>query len=253
MIKPNATVGDQPVPTDPARRRRRSPRVNPQQPPLPLADPLSALSSPLSAVRDLPGLDDVAERYPDRKVSVSARHKPLEIYSGKPNQQGSFALDSQEFFLVISQFFREALPLRIIILMIACQRAGGQIELTQEEMGTVLDITRPKINEALKEIMEHGILFKKAPGVYQFNPPYSYRVAEFIPATDGQPAQMIRVEQADRISEIRGDAGLPDRVRFPSLDAMRTAIEELRKERAAERAARAAKRKAAEKDKGKAI
>ncbi|MDX2606544.1 hypothetical protein PV379_24370 [Streptomyces caniscabiei] len=27
----------------------------------------------------------------------------------------------------IAQFFREALPLRLILLMIACQKAGGQI------------------------------------------------------------------------------------------------------------------------------
>ncbi|MFE2350373.1 hypothetical protein [Kitasatospora cineracea] len=226
------------MPTNPARRRRSSPGTTSVQPPLPLADPLSALSSPLTPVRDLEGLDELAERYPDRKVSVSARHKPLEIYSGKADQQGSFSLDSQEFFLVIAQFFREALPLRIIILMIACQRAGGQVELTQEEMGTVLDITRPKINDALQEIMEHGIVYKVRPGVYQFNPPYSYRVAEFVPATGEQPAQMIRVEQADRISEIRSNTALPERVRFPSLEAMRTAIEELRRARAEERAAR---------------
>ncbi|MEU8928192.1 hypothetical protein AB0D10_46135 [Kitasatospora sp. NPDC048545] len=226
------------MPTEPARRRRPTPRANPQPPQLPLADPLSAFGSPLAPVPHAPGLDDLAERYPDRKVSVSARQKPLEIYSGQPNQQGSFSLDSQEFFLVIAQYFREALPLRIIILMIACQRAGGLVELTQEEMGTVLDITRPKINDALQEIMEHGIVYKKRPGVYQFNPPYSYRVAEFIPATEDQSAKVIRVEQADRISEIRGNTGLPDRVRFPSLDAMRTAIEELRKTRAEERAAR---------------
>ncbi|MFE9427717.1 hypothetical protein ACFYNO_32660 [Kitasatospora sp. NPDC006697] len=234
------------MPTEPT-RRRSSPRANPQQPPLPLADPVSAFSSPLAPVPSVSGLDDLAERYPDRKVSVSARQRPLEIYSGKPNQQGSFSLDSQEFFLVIAQFFREALPLRIIILMIACQRAGGRIELTQEEMGTVLDITRPKINDALQEIMEHGIVYKVKPGLYQFNPPYSYRVAEFVPASEGQPAKVIRVEQADRISEIRGNTGLPDRVRFPSLEAMRTAIEELRRARAEERAAR----RKARQDKGR--
>ncbi|MFF3335364.1 hypothetical protein ACFYWX_38480 [Streptomyces sp. NPDC002888] len=53
---------------------------------------------------------------------------------------------------------REALPLRLILLMIACQRAGGRIHLSQEEMAHVLNVARTKANEALGEIMSHGIV-----------------------------------------------------------------------------------------------
>ncbi|MFD5065905.1 hypothetical protein ACFWNO_47530, partial [Streptomyces sp. NPDC058394] len=107
----------------------------------------------------------------------------------------AFSMDSLEFFFLIAQYFREALPLRLILLMIACQKAGGQIRLTQEEMSTVLDVHRGKINEALGEVMSHGIVFKVCRGVYQFNPPYSYRVAEFIPGTELVEAEYVQVDQ----------------------------------------------------------
>ncbi|XIG72342.1 hypothetical protein C1N81_00585 (plasmid) [Streptomyces sp. SGAir0957] len=75
-------------------------------------------------------------------------------------------------------------------------------------------------------------------GVYQFNPPYSYRVAEFIPGTEDADHEWVQVNQDQRIAEIRKDESLPELVRFPSLDRMRTEIEKVRKERAGQRAAR---------------
>lgn len=107
-------------------------------------------------------------------------------------------------------------------------------------MATVLDVPRAKTNEALQEVMSHGIVFKVRRGVYQFNPPYSYRVAEFIPGTELVEAEYVQVDQEKTIAKIRRDEGLPDLVRFPSLEHMREAIEELRKKRAEERAARRA-------------
>ncbi|MBZ2410825.1 hypothetical protein HX747_30865 [Streptomyces sp. L06] len=50
--------------------------------------------------------------------------------------------------------------------------------------------------------------------------------------------QYVQVEQHEAIRKIRKDETLPDLVRFPSLEHMREAIEELRRERAAKREAR---------------
>jgi hypothetical protein len=144
-------------------------------------------------------------------------------------------MDSLEFFFQIAQYFREALPLRMIFLLIACQRAGGRIHLTQEEMADVLDVTRQKVCEVLVELMEFGIVYRVKRGVYQFNPPFSYRVAEFIPATDGTEPQYIKVEQHEVIELIRGDKGLAEHVRFPNLDAMRAEVERVRAVRAEKR------------------
>jgi hypothetical protein len=199
-----------------------------------LSDPADAWDRPLRPVKDL---DDVARRYPGRKLSLESERRPLEFY-GRPDQPNAFSMDSLEFFLVIAQFFREALPLRMILLLIACQRAGGRIHLTQEEMATVLDVSRTKANEGLGEIMFHGIVFKVKRGVYQFNPPYSYRVAEFIPGTETTPAEYVKVDQHTTIAEIRSDQSLPELVRFPSLEKMREEINKLREERAKERALR---------------
>lgn len=182
-------------------------------------------------------LDDVARQYPGRKLSLGEQRKPMEFY-GTPEQPNAFSMDSLEFFLVIAQFFREALPLRLILLMIACQKAGGRIPLTQGEMATVLDVARTKVTEALGEVMSHGIVFRVKRGVYQFNPPYSYRVAEFIPGTETMEPEYIKVEQHVTLKEIRADQSLPELVRFPSLERMRQEIERLRKERADERARR---------------
>ncbi|WP_234043379.1 hypothetical protein [Streptomyces marianii] len=209
-----------------------------QQPPF--DDAIQAWGRPLSPVRDL---DDVARRYPGRRLTLEGERAPLEFYS-RPGEPNAFSMDSLEFFFLIAQYFREALPLRMILLLIACQRAGGRIHLTQDEMATVLDVSRTKATETLQVIMSHGIVFKVKRGCYQFNPPFSYRVAEFIPGTEtaGGKPEYRRVEQYETISEIRKDATLPELVRFPSLEHMRRAIEELREERAAQRAARRAVR-----------
>lgn len=225
-------------------RRRTSARGAPQ-PKLPLNDPADAWDRPLHPVKKL---DDVARAYPGRKLTLDSERKPLEFY-GPPDQPNAFSMDSLEFFLVITQFFREALPLRLILLMIACQRAGGRIHLTQEEMAHVLDVARTKVNEALREIMSHGIVFRVKRGVYQFNPPYSYRVAEFIPGTETMEPEYVRVDQHVTISKIRSDESLPDLVRFPSLEQMRREIERLREEWAKMRAERRRKR-AQQKEKG---
>ncbi|HBF80546.1 MAG TPA: hypothetical protein DD420_11655 [Streptomyces sp.] len=216
-------------------RRRTSPRGAPQ-PKLPLRDPSDAWNQPLRPVKDL---DDVARAYPGRKLTLDSERKPLEFY-GPPEEPNAFSMDSLEFFLVIAQFFREALPLRLILLMIACQKAGGRIPLTQDEMAHVLDVARTKVNEALQEVMGHGIVFRVKRGVYQFNPPYSYRVAEFIPGTETMEARYVRVDQHETIAKIRSDEALPDLVRFPSLERMRQEIEQMREERAKIRAARRA-------------
>ncbi|MFH0246547.1 hypothetical protein ACGRHY_29925 [Streptomyces sp. HK10] len=218
-------------------RRRPAPKRVPR-PELPVDDAIDAWGQPLAPVKDL---DSVARRYPDRKLTLESERKPLEFY-GAPERPNAFSMDSLEFFFLIAQYFREALPLRLILLMIACQKAGGRIHLTQEEMATVLDVHRGKINEALQEVMQHGIVFKVKRGVYQFNPPYSYRVAEFIPGTETAGGEYVRIPQHTTISEIRNDASLPELVRYPSLEDMRRAIEELRHKRAQERAARRLKR-----------
>ena len=218
--------------TEPQRRRPSAKEAS--QPKLPLDDPADAWNRPLRPVKDL---EDVARQYPGRKLSLGEKRKPMEFY-GTEEQPNAFSMDSLEFFLVIAQFFREALPLRLILLMIACQKAGGRIPLTQDEMATVLDVSRTKVNEALGEIMSHGIVFRVKRGVYQFNPPYSYRVAEFIPGTETMEPEYIKVDQHVTLNQIRADQSLPELVRFPSLEKMRQEIERLRKERADERTRR---------------
>ncbi|MFC7934378.1 hypothetical protein [Streptomyces cinereoruber] len=215
-------------------RRRPSPKRAPRRPELSPDDEIQAWSQPVRPAEDL---DALARRYPQRRVSLSGERVPLEVYD-TPERPKAFSMDSLEFFFVIAQYFREALPLRLILLLIACQGAGGQIRLTQGEMATVLDVHLSKLNETLNEVMDHGIVFKVRRGLYQFNPPYSYRVAEFIPGTELVEAQYVRVEQDKTLAKIRKDESLPDLVRFPSLEHMREAIEELRKQRSEERAAR---------------
>ncbi|MEU3774316.1 hypothetical protein AB0F11_14145 [Streptomyces sp. NPDC032472] len=223
------------VSAESARRRRQpSPAAGFETP---HDDAMAAWSQPIAPVPELPDLDFVARQYPDRKLTLDSRRAPLEFY-GRPGEPNAFSLDSLEFFFLIAQYFREALPLRLILLLIACQRAGGRIHLTQEEMATVLDVHRVKAAETLREVMGHGIVFKVQRGVYQFNPPYSYRVAEFIPGTETIEAEYVKVPQGKTIASIRANKDLPDLVRFPSLEHMRQAIEELRKQRAEERAQR---------------
>ncbi|MDX2815725.1 hypothetical protein PV410_24680 [Streptomyces sp. PA03-5A] len=196
---------------------------------------MSAFAQPLAPVRDL---DEVARRYPARKLSLDRKREPLEFYGSGDSRAGGFSMDSLEFFFLISQFYREALPLRIILLLIACQRAGGRVHLTQDEMATVLDVARTKINDSLREIMSHGICYRVKRGVYQLNPPYSYRLGEYIPGTETTGVEYRRVDQHETIAGIRADLTLPELVRYPSLDHMRQAIEELRRDRARKRAER---------------
>ncbi|MEU6278190.1 hypothetical protein ABZ871_38220 [Streptomyces populi] len=218
----------------PAALQRKSAELAP-------SDPLAIFDTTLTPVRSL---DDLAQQFPDRDLSLSRRRAPLEMYSSEENPN-AFALDSLEFFLVISQHFREALPLRLIFLRIACQRAGGRIELTQDEMAKVLDISRQAVNEALQEIMTHGIVYKRSRGVYQFNPPHSYRTGELVRTMDGG-TKYVRVEQDEVLNEVRKDTSLPDLVRFPSLDHLRRAVEEMRAEPAERRTERKKARQAAE-------
>ncbi|MEE1735228.1 hypothetical protein [Streptomyces sp. BE147] len=214
-------------------RRRPGPKPVPRPTSPPLDEEIQAWGKPARRA----DLDSVARRYPGRQLSLGSERKPMEFYDTAERPK-AFSMDSLEFFFLIAQYFREALPLRLILLMIACQKAGGLIRLTQDEMSTVLDVHRGKLNEALQEIMSHGIVFKVRRGVYQFNPPYSYRVAEFIPGTETVEADYVQVDQDKTLAKIRKDESLPDLVRFPSLEHMRQEIEELRKERAEERAAR---------------
>ncbi|MFF3335363.1 hypothetical protein ACFYWX_38475 [Streptomyces sp. NPDC002888] len=86
-------------------------------------------------------------------------------------------------------------------------------------------------------------------GVYQFNPPCFYRVAESIPSTETVQAEYLRVDQYETIAEIRADESLPDLVRVPSLERMRQEIERMREEGANMRAERCQER-AARKEKG---
>ncbi|MFC8201762.1 hypothetical protein ACFUTV_41250 [Streptomyces sp. NPDC057298] len=234
ILLPSKISGVESSLVSPEPQRRRPAPKRGLRPQLPLDDAIQAWSSPVRPVEDL---DSLARRYPGRKVSLSSERKPMEFYD-TPERPKAFSMDSLEFFFLIAQYFREALPLRVILLMIACQKAGGQIRLTQEEMSTVLDVHRGKVNEALGEVMSHGIVFKVRRGVYQFNPPYSYRVAEFIPGTELVEAEYRQVDQNKTIAKIRQDESLPQLVRFPSLEHMREAIEELRQKRAQERAAR---------------
>lgn len=206
------------------------------QPALPIEDPASGWGRRPRRPQ-VEDLDELAAAYPDRDIAVGPQKQRLEFFSSAA-QPDAFSMDSLEFFLVLVQYFREALPLRVILLLIACQRAGGRIPLTQEEMATVLDVPRRRVNETLAEITDHGIVHKVSRGVYQFNPPYAYRVAEWLPGTETTEAVYNRVEQRDAIAELRGNKALPDLVRFPNLNAMREEIERLRRSRAVARAQR---------------
>jgi biotin operon repressor len=211
-----------------SQRRRHVARPAPN-PGLPPDDPLRAFGERL---RKIEGLDDLARSYPGREISVGRQRQQLEFFS-TPERPNAFAMVALEFFFVIAQYYREALPLRLILLLIAGQRAGGRIPLTQDDMAQLLDVPRQKVNEALREIMSHGIVIKIGRGVYQFNPPYSYVAAELVRLSDGR-AEYVQVDQADALRELRASA-LPDLVRYPSLEHMREAIEEFRQERARKR------------------
>ncbi|WP_309030743.1 hypothetical protein [Streptomyces alfalfae] len=208
--------------------RRRAARPAPR-PGLAPDDPLRAFGERL---RKIEGLDDLARTYPGREITVGRQRQQLEFFS-TPERPNAFAMVALEFFLVIAQYYREALPLRLILLLIAGQRAGGRIPLTQDDMAQILDVPRQKVNQSLREVMSHGIVIKRSKGVYQFNPPYSYVAAELVRLSDGS-TEYVQVGQADALAELRA-AALPDLVRFPSLEHMREAIEEFREERTRKR------------------
>ncbi|MGK5450743.1 MULTISPECIES: hypothetical protein [Streptomyces] len=210
-----------------SQRRRRA--TSAPRPELPPDDPLQAFGQRL---RSLPGLDDLARKYPGRDITVGRERQALEFYSS-PERPNAFAMASLEFFLVIAQYYREALPLRLILLLIAGQRAGGKIPLTQDDMAAILDVPRQRVNEALRDVMGHGIVLKVRRGLYQFNPPYSYVAAELIRDAEGH-TEYVQVDQQDALAELRAGT-LPELVRYPSLQHMREAIDELRAERAAKR------------------
>jgi hypothetical protein len=214
-----------------SQRRRRTPRPRPE-PDLAPDDPLRAFGTRL---RSIAGLDDLARQYPGRDIAVGRERQTLEFYSS-PERPNAFAMVALEFLLVIAQYYREALPLRLILLLIAAQRAGGQIPLTQDDMAGILDVPRQKVNDALGDIMGHGIVVKRRRGVYQFNPPYSYVAAELLRGTEGR-SRYVQVDQSEVLKELRSSS-LPELVRYPSLQHMRDAVDELREERAAKRRAR---------------
>ena len=216
----------EPLVSEPQSRRRVQPPPDPRLDP---DDPLLAFGTRLASVENL---DSLARQYPDRDITVGRKRQGLEFYSSaeRPN---AFAMASLEFLLVIAQYYREALPLRLILLLIAGQRAGGRIPLTQDDMAAVLGVPRQKVDEALKDITGHGIVLKVRRGVYQFNPPYSYVAAELVRGRDGQ-AEYVRIDQQQALAELRAGS-LPELVRYPSLQHMRDAIEELRQQRAAKR------------------
>jgi predicted transcriptional regulator len=116
-------------------------------------------------------------------------------------------------------------------------------------MAEILDVPRQKVNEALGDVMGHGIVVKRRRGVYQFNPPYSYVAAELLRGTDGGRSEYVQVDQREALQELRAGS-LPELVRYPSLQHMREAVDELRKERAARRRARRERAEAAKPGEG---
>ncbi|MCZ0983726.1 hypothetical protein O1L60_43950 [Streptomyces diastatochromogenes] len=183
----------------------------------------------------------MARAYPGRDITVGRQRQQLEFYS-RPDRPNAFAMVALEFFFVIAQYYREALPLRLILLLIAGQRAGGRIPLTQDDMAKLLDVPRQNVNAALGEIMDHGIVLKITRGVYQFNPPYSYVAAELVRLSDGS-TEYVQVNQADALKELRAEK-LPDLVRYPSLQHMREVVDAFREERSRKRRERRERLKA---------
>ncbi|MFE4604914.1 helix-turn-helix domain-containing protein [Kitasatospora indigofera] len=207
----------------------------------PKPDPRKAFSGRRTkAVRSL---DEVVGLYPDRRVEVSEKRKGLEFYSTDA-QPNAFAMDSQEFLFIMAQYYRGNVPLRLVCILIANQQAGGVIELTQEQMADILDVHRTAVNDALSELTEHGIVVKITRGSYRLNPVFSYRGAALRRLPDGK-TEFVQVEQADVLDELRRRSDLPDRVRYPSLDALKQAIDVSREERAQLRRERARERRRA--------
>ncbi|MFJ5926430.1 replication/maintenance protein RepL [Kitasatospora sp. NPDC092948] len=193
---------------------------------------------------DQPSLDDVARAHPGRSLTLGKERKALQFY-GTPEEPNAFAMDSLEFLFIVAQYYRGNTPLRLIMILIANQKAGGPIELTQERMAEILDVHRTQVNETLAELMELGIVMMLARGRYRINPVYSWRGAQLVRNADGT-SEYTEVEQSDVLREI-WDSGLPEQVKYPSLDSLKDAIEQDKKARAAKRRQRQEERRAAEK------
>ncbi|MGP4001692.1 helix-turn-helix domain-containing protein [Streptomyces sp. 8N706] len=177
--------------------------------------------------------------HPNRDIAISKERKGLTFY-GTDEQPNAFAMDSLEFLFIVAQYYRGNLPLRLILILIANQRAGGRIELTQERMADILDVHRSRVSEVLQELMEQGIVVKMERGVYRVNPVYSFRGAEFVRNQNGK-IEYTEVSQRDVLDELT-NSNMPELVRYPSLQALEEAIAEDRKMRAERRAARAKER-----------
>lgn len=229
-----------------AREPKRRLSAVPEAPAEPVAEPSrrqafkGRRTKPVAA-----SLDDVARAHPGRSLTLGKERKGLQFYS-KAEEPNAFAMDSLEFLFIVAQFYRGNLPLRLIMILIANQAAGGVIDLTQERMAEILDVHRSRISETLAELMEHGIVVMLGRGKYRINPVYSYRGAQLKRSPDGT-SEYIEVDQADVLREI-WDSGLPEQVRYPSLDSLVAAIESDRKAREEARQERRAQRLAAEEE-----
>ncbi|MFJ5122410.1 hypothetical protein [Kitasatospora sp. NPDC088548] len=190
-----------------------------------------------------PSLDDVARAHPGRSLTLGKERKALQFY-GTPEEPNAFAMDSLEFLFVVAQYYRGNTPLRLIMILIANQKAGGPIELTQERMAEILDVHRTEVNEKLAELMELGIVMMLARGRYRINPVYSWRGAQLTRNPDGS-TEYTEVDQGDVLREI-WDSGLPDQVKYPSLESLKAAIKRDKDARAARRLKRKEERQAAE-------
>ncbi|MEV6080957.1 hypothetical protein AB0L80_38545 [Streptomyces sp. NPDC052069] len=118
---------------------------------------------------------------------------------------------------------------------------GIFIQLAAEQVKHHYDtkeLPKTPLSHLLHRRSETFLHYSENENSHQFNPPYSYRVAEFIPGTETTPAEYVKVDQHTTISKIRSDQSLPDLVRFPSLEKMREEINRLRTDRAEQRAQR---------------
>ncbi|MER5638097.1 helix-turn-helix domain-containing protein [Kitasatospora sp. NPDC002227] len=197
----------------------------------------------VASLDQAPTLDDVARAHPGRSLTLGKERKALQFY-GTPEAPNAFAMDSLEFLFVVAQYYRGNLPLRLILILIANQKAGGPIELTQERMAEILGVHRTQVNETLAELMELGIVMMLARGLYRINPVYSWRGAQLTRNPDGT-SDYTEVDQSDVLREI-WDSGLPEQVKYPSLDSLKEAIENDKKAREAKRLKRREERQAAE-------
>ncbi|WP_331731028.1 hypothetical protein OHV05_37945 (plasmid) [Kitasatospora sp. NBC_00070] len=212
------------------------PRPKPARPKVEEPNPRAAFSRRRATVTSL---DEVARAHPARRITVDAERANLTFYSSA-EQPNAFSMDSLEFLFIVAQYYRGNLPLRLILVLIANQQAGGEVELTQEQMGDILDVHRSRISETLLELAGHGIAVKIARGRYRLNPVYSYRAAALRKNADGK-SEYVQVDQSEVLRQLMG-SDLPEKVRYPTLQALVDAITEDRSERAERRKSRAGRR-----------